>query len=230
MSASAPRPPAATVGATAPSATRASRDPVAVQHQADAAADDGDVHLGARDEAQIGVEACAGRAGRKIEATISPFFSEVLPGPVATCPTGTSRVPSGPIRRAVAPAAIIAGTLSAAGEALQRLPASVARPWIWVEPIRLAASTTPGQAARGPHARPAPRPARRRRCASRHPRARDVEDAADALDVDDQVGLDQPRAELHQHVRAARQHPGGARSRRTAARPPARACPAPRIA
>ena len=37
-----------------------------------------------------------------------------------------------------------AGTLSAAGEPLQRLPPSVARPWIWVEPIRFAASITPG--------------------------------------------------------------------------------------
>jgi hypothetical protein len=32
-------------------------------------------------------------------------------------------------------AATIAGTLSPAGEALQRLPPVVARPWIWVEPI-----------------------------------------------------------------------------------------------
>ena len=46
----------------------------------------------------------------------------------------------------MAPAATRAGTLSAAGEALQRLPAMVARPWICVEPIRFAASTTPGQA------------------------------------------------------------------------------------
>ena len=46
------------------------------------------------------------------------------------------------------PAVIIAGTLSAAGEALQRLPPSEARPWIWVEPISSSASTTPGQACR----------------------------------------------------------------------------------
>src|SRR5262245_6296639 len=37
-----------------------------------------------------------------------------------------------------------AGTLSAAGEPLHRLPPSVARPWTWVEPMRFAASTTPG--------------------------------------------------------------------------------------
>jgi hypothetical protein len=39
-----------------------------------------------------------------------------------------------------APAAIIAGTLSAAGEALHKLPPAVARPLIWIEPIRPAAS------------------------------------------------------------------------------------------
>ena len=60
--------------------------------------------------------------------------------------TGTSRRPSAPATTQVARAAISAGTLSAAGDALQRLPASVARPSICVEPIRLAASTTPGQA------------------------------------------------------------------------------------
>ena len=62
--------------------------------------------------------------------------------------TGTSRRPFAPATTQVARAAISAGTLSAAGDALQRLPASDARPWIWVEPIRLAASTTPGQACR----------------------------------------------------------------------------------
>ena len=42
-----------------------------------------------------------------------------------------------------ASAAISAGTLSAAGEALHRLPAAVARPCTWVEPISSTASTTP---------------------------------------------------------------------------------------
>ena len=40
-----------------------------------------------------------------------------------------------------------AGTLSAAGEALHRLPAMVARLRTCTEPMRLAASTTPGHAA-----------------------------------------------------------------------------------
>ena len=61
-----------------------------------------------------------------------------------TSSTGRSRRPLGPARVATAPAAMSAGTLSAAGEPLQRLPPSVARPCTWVEPIRLAASTTPG--------------------------------------------------------------------------------------
>ena len=47
---------------------------------------------------------------------------------------------------ATARAQIIAGTLSAAGEALHRLPTSEARPWICCEPIRSTPSTIPGQA------------------------------------------------------------------------------------
>jgi hypothetical protein len=42
--------------------------------------------------------------------------------------TGTSRRPFAPATTQVARAAISAGTLSAAGDALQRLPASDARP------------------------------------------------------------------------------------------------------
>ena len=40
-----------------------------------------------------------------------------------------------------------AGTLSAAGEALHRLPPGLARLWICVEPMSSTASTTPGHAA-----------------------------------------------------------------------------------
>src|ERR1700726_231643 len=76
----------------------------------------------------------------------SPGLKDVRPGPVAILSTGTSRRPFGPATTQVARAAISAGTLSAAGDALQRLPASDARPCTCVEPIRLAASTTPGQA------------------------------------------------------------------------------------
>ena len=86
----------------------------------------------------------AGFAGSRNEATISPLVSDSLRGASMTSSTGTSRRPLGPTMEAFAPAAISAGTLSAAGEPLHRLPPMVARPWIWVEPIRLAASTTPG--------------------------------------------------------------------------------------
>ena len=78
---------------------------------------------------------------------ISPFASDSLRGASMTSSTGTSRRPLGPTTDALAPAAISAGTLSAAGEPLHRLPPMVARPWICVEPIRLAASTTPGHTA-----------------------------------------------------------------------------------
>ena len=84
--------------------------------------------------------------GRLIDSISSPLSRQVCPGPVGTFSTATERRPLGPTMTALAPAAIIAGTLSAAGEALHRLPASVQRPWIWSEPIRFAASTTPGQA------------------------------------------------------------------------------------
>ena len=58
--------------------------------------------------------------------------------------TATWRVPLGPTTLATVPAATMAGTLSAAGEALHRLPAKVARPCTWVEPIRSIPSTIPG--------------------------------------------------------------------------------------
>ena len=76
---------------------------------------------------------------------ISPLARHSLRGASITSSTGTSRRrPLGPTMDALAPAAISAGTLSAAGEPLHRLPPMVARPWICVEPIRLAASTMPG--------------------------------------------------------------------------------------
>src|SRR5438128_1364912 len=77
---------------------------------------------------------------------ISPLASEVLPGLTGICSTGMVRLFLGPVMTARAPAAIMAGTLSAAGDALQRLPAMVQRLWICLEPMRFAASTTPGQA------------------------------------------------------------------------------------
>src|SRR5438093_4499406 len=85
-----------------------------------------------------------GRGGSRKETTISPLRRASLRGPSITSSTGRSRLLSGPASVATAPAAMRAGTLSAAGEPLQRLPPSVARPCTWVEPMRFAASTTPG--------------------------------------------------------------------------------------
>ena len=70
----------------------------------------------------------AGRLGNVIASTISPLASEVWPGPVTIFSTATERRLAFPTTTAFAPAAIIAGTLSAAGDALQRLPTIVHRP------------------------------------------------------------------------------------------------------
>src|SRR5262245_10229946 len=66
--------------------------------------------------------------GNRIASMTSPFLSDVLPGPVTTSSTAIVRRPLGPTTAAFAPAAIIAGTLSAAGDALHRLPTTVHRP------------------------------------------------------------------------------------------------------
>src|SRR5258708_291866 len=78
--------------------------------------------------------------------TISPGLSVVLPGPAVNFSTGTWRRVFGPWMVTTAPAATGAGTEWAAGGGLQRLRPAEGRPWTWVEPIRLMASTTPGQA------------------------------------------------------------------------------------
>src|SRR5712692_1144651 len=60
-----------------------------------------------------------GRGGSRNETTISPFPRASFRGPSITSSTGRSRLPSGPANVATAPAAMSAGTLSAAGEPLQ---------------------------------------------------------------------------------------------------------------
>ena len=55
----------------------------------------------------------------------SPFANEVWPGPVTIFSTGTVRRPTGSPPRLLS-AAIMAGTLSAAGDALHRLPCGAA--------------------------------------------------------------------------------------------------------
>ena len=137
-----------------------------------------------------------------------------------TSSTGRSRRPFGPARVATAPAAMSAGTLSAAGEPLHRLPPRVARPWTWVEPMRLAASITPGQTclSRGCSLSSAPVTA-----APIAPAALFLGDRAglgDLLDVDDQLGIDDVGAHLDQQVGAPGQHPRLARAPPPAGRPP----------
>ena len=76
---------------------RVGADAARVERDVDAGADDRDVHLGARDEAQIGVARSApARFGRRNSTMNSSVPSEVRPGPVAMLSTGTSRRPFGP--------------------------------------------------------------------------------------------------------------------------------------
>ncbi len=100
------------------------------------AADDGDIHFGARDEAQIGVRRPLRPGGQEDGRDEFARCQHGLAGAGRDVGHGHVARAVRPAIRATASAAIIAGTLSAAGEPLQRLPAMVARPWIWVEPIR----------------------------------------------------------------------------------------------
>ncbi len=202
---------------------RAERDPrrdagaAIVEREVHADADHRDVHLGARGEALVGVAGVRRRAGRKKETMISSLASEVLPGPVGICSTGTSRVPLPPMMRAIAPAAISGGTLSAAGEPLQRLPPIEARPRTWIEPISLTPSSTPGHALASAvvphdlHAR------HRGADAEAAVLGRDLSQLGDLLDVDQERGLDQVGFHLNDDVGAAGKdfrRPGGARQQR----------------
>ncbi len=72
----------------------------------------------------------AGGSSISNSTTNSPSASESWPGPVTTSATGMVRSPSVPAITARASEAIIAGTLSAAGEPLQRFPPRLERFWI----------------------------------------------------------------------------------------------------
>ena len=108
---------------------------------------------------------------------------------------------------ALAPAAISAGTLSAAGEALHRLPPMVARPWTWVEPISLAASTTPGQTDLSLGCSLSSAPVTAAPMRKPPPSSLIWRSLGDALDVDQQLGLEHVGPHLHQQIGAAGQHP-----------------------
>ncbi len=85
------------VGATAPRPTRAAVHRAGgVEREADAAADDGDVHLGARDQAEVGVGRSApGARGVGRRAGFHPARSVVLPGLAWIFSTGSSRRAAG---------------------------------------------------------------------------------------------------------------------------------------
>ena len=119
--------------------------------------------------------------------------------------TGTSRCPFAPTTTQVARAAISAGTLSAAGDALQRLPASDARPCTWVEPIRLVASTTPGQACRSASHLADHGAGGRRTDDEAAVLLANAGDAGDLLGVDDQLRLGSAGSQLNQQIGPAGQ-------------------------
>ena len=133
-----------------------------------------------------------------------------MPGPVGTLSTGIVRLPPGPTTNALAPAATSAGTLSAAGEALQRLPTMVQRPCTCFEPISLAASTTPGHAFFRAALSPISGAGDRRTDAEAVGRFPDLAQAVDRLDVDDQVGFDKAALHPHQEVAASGENGGRA--------------------
>src|SRR5258708_4344556 len=81
-----------------------------------------------------------------VREAVGPRLSSIgRPAAPGRAATGFSGRPPGPGPVRIAPGAIMGGTLPPAGEPLQRLPPAEARPWTWVEPIRLTASSTPGQ-------------------------------------------------------------------------------------
>ncbi len=139
---------------------------------------------------------------------ISPLASECGPDPPEPVSTGMVRFFLGPAITALAPAAISAGTLSAAGEALHRLPTMVQRPCTCFEPMRLAASTTPGHA----FFRAACSPS------SAHETAAPISKPEavflislhrlDALDVDDEVRLDELALHADQQIGSAGENGG----------------------
>ena len=130
----------------------------------------------------------------------------------------------------MAPAATIAGTLSPAGEPLQRLPPADARPCTCLEPIRLIASSTPGQtlpkllwscSAMPETAAPMRKPPSAVCSICGH--------LGDFLDVDDHAGLQHAWTHLHQKIGAAGQDARGAAGFRKCADRFVKRSPAPDI-
>src|SRR5439155_7709495 len=89
---------------------------------------------------------CGFGGGKRRLTRNSPGPKAVRPGATQKFSTGISRWPFGPATEQTVSRAISAGMVSAAGEALHRLPPTLARPWIWMPPIRKTASIRPGYA------------------------------------------------------------------------------------
>jgi hypothetical protein len=198
-------------GATAPNDTRAGRAlAAAVERQAHTGAHHGDVHLRAGNKAQVGFAGARG-LGRQQERGDDLALGQRQLARRQHHVLDRHLAPAlGPTIDAFAPAAISAGTLSAAGEPLHRLPPMVARPCICVEPIRLAASTMPATRLElGCSFSSAPVTAAP--IAEAAGLLLDLTQLGDALDVDQQTWLDHVGPHLHQAGRSRRQH---ARSRR----------------
>ena len=147
-------------------------------------------------------------SGSSIAVTSSPSRNVVTPERTNQSSIGMRRVPSGPATTTSAPYTSRAGAVSAAGDALQMLPASVARFRICTDPTTSAASASAanrrsdrrvlgdvGHHGPGADHQPVPLvPDPRRQL--RHP-----------LHVDHHVGRDRPVAETDDQVRPAGQRP-----------------------
>ena len=129
-----------------------------------------------------------------------------------------------------AAAAISAGTVSAAGDALQRLPARDALPWIWVEPMSSADSTTPGHIDFAAVCSPSSAPVTAAPMTSTPPSWRISVVSLIRLMSTTRSGRYHAGSELHQQVRSAGQHAPSRSLRRQGASLLLRRIQVPRIA
>ncbi len=128
-------------GPTAPKANRTLPEPVTRQHRLIVARSTPRRRVTRPNAAPLTSEG----NGRSIDSTSSLGPSTVCPGPMKNSCSGTRRGPAEPIRLTVAPCTSNTGAVSAAGDALQMFPASVARLRICTDPTDVAASTRAGK-------------------------------------------------------------------------------------
>ena len=136
------------VGATAPSATRASRQRSRLASSVRrAATQTTEISMARRRPAfRNAVAARAGSAGKLTRVSSSSGRRAVRFGPTRKRSTGSSRSPPGPTSVTAASRASRHGTRSAAGDALTRLPPTVPTLRTWCPPITSALSTRPRRA------------------------------------------------------------------------------------